>query len=165
MTNCVAAGRSTLVMSVGSGSRNRLAWRWSGSDLAAPGSFGDPTSSTGYALCLYDHSGGVPQLKAEVAIPAGSTWVTRGRGFSYRDRDGASDGVSSVRLSATNSGTTRLAVKARGASLPTPAAVSSEALLAADPEVVVQLISEAGGCWQASYSDLRRNSPEMFAAR
>jgi hypothetical protein len=165
MADCVVADDSMVVIGAGGGSRDRLSWRWTGVDFAAPGSFGNPATSTGYALCLYDQSGGVSQLKSELSVAAGDNWKSGGRGYSYRDREGTSDGVSAVRLSAISSGATRLAVKARGVDLPLPSPISNAAMMTADPAVVVQLVNDAGGCWQAAHTDLRRNTPEIFAAR
>jgi len=163
-TACTLATRSSLALADRGATRDRLMWRWFGDDPTAPGAFGNPTTATGYTLCIYDTIAGAPQLAAQFALPPGSHWSQRNSGFAYRDRDGISDGITSARLSAGASGLARLAIGGRGAlSLPPPA--PSGGMFAQDPEVRAQLVADNGNCWEASYFDARTNRSDMFVGR
>jgi hypothetical protein len=165
LEGCLISERSTLVVGAGGGLRNRVGFRWSGDDLAAPGDFGNPPQATSYTMCLYDDVGGSTRLATSISVPAGSRWVMRGGGFAYRDREGAAGGVRSLSLVAGSSGRVRIALRARGVSLPLPVPVSTSALFGNDPAVTVQIVNAGGICWQARYTEARANRVDMFAAR
>ena len=140
--------------------RNKLAWNWTGGPTTAE-DFGDPTSATSYALCVYDGSG----VRLSLVIPAGGTcgtrpcWKSTASGFRFGDA-AAAGGVHSATLVATAAGTGRIAVRGKGGSLPVPA-------LPLTMPVRVQLRrSGASTCWQADYTGAPlRNDPQQFRAR
>ena len=115
---------------------------------------GDPTTSTSYAVCVYDEIAGTPSLVDRIEIPTPGAWAPAGSGFDYDDKTGAVDGIQLVRVRRTH-GRTRFAVKmdagGLNATLPTP--FSDERLLAQDGNVVVQLEDSAGQCWSQDYDE------------
>jgi hypothetical protein len=161
---CIAASRSSLVLAERGATTDRLMWRWVGDDATAPAAFGDPTTATGYTLCIYDTTAGTPQLAAQFALAPGSSWSPRGSGFAYRDRDGVSDGITSARFIASAAGRARLSITGRG-SLSFPAPVPAGGMFAQDPQVTAQLVAAGGNCWEASYIEARINRADMFVGR
>jgi hypothetical protein len=147
--------------------RDRLTWRWSKGN-ASLSQFGTPLSSTDYALCIYDRSGGVPTLQVASA-PAGGTcgnapcWKALARGFRYKNRDGSDDGVQSILLKAGQSNRAKFLVKGKGAKLDMAAPIGAQ-LLAQDPAVTVQLVNSLGFCWEATFSaPAQRNQTSRFS--
>ena len=49
-------------------SKDQLKWKWTKGAATTQPDFGDPLGTTTYALCVYDHTGGVPTL-ATVLVP------------------------------------------------------------------------------------------------
>jgi len=147
--------------------KDRLQWSWAKGAATTIADFGDPTTSTGYRLCVYDAQAGVPRLVASTGIAAGGTcdgkpcWRATASGFRYKDASAATEGVRQVVLKAGTAGRSAIQVRAQGATLAAPTLPFAQ-----DPNVVVQLRSSAGGCWDASYSaPARRNDAERFKDR
>src|SRR5262249_10350097 len=106
---------------------DRVDWAWTRGAETTLADFGDPTTTTGYRLCVYDHAATTPSLVAEAAVPAGGTcednpcWRRRHAGFRFRSAGTASDGIVQVDLVPGRRGRAAIAVKGRGPSLPAPA--------------------------------------------
>lgn len=130
--------------------------------------FGDPRSSTSYAICLYDSRasavGEPPNLIRSFAVPeadyctdagpAGSTcWKSiANRKYLFRDqrKPAPNDGVRKMVLtSSSKPGKATILVQAKGTELDPPP-------LPLEGNVVIQLISSrtatGGACWEASFS-------------
>ncbi len=56
------AGGARLTVRDGKGGKDRLSWRWGAGQQTLLADLGDPTTSSAYALCLYDGVGGAPRL-------------------------------------------------------------------------------------------------------
>jgi hypothetical protein len=145
--------------------KDRLQWRWLKGTATAKADFGDPTATTGYALCVYD---GNSSLIASAAIPAGGTcnlksprpcWREGGRGFRYVDRDLTPSGIQQLVLKEGPAGRAQIGLKGRGPLLPDPP------LPISDLPVTVQLVNGAGRCWTATYGSSLRNDGQQFGAR
>jgi hypothetical protein len=94
-------------------------WRWISDEPLDAGDFGDPTTSTGYELCVfdalnYDPVTFEPSLLLAASLPAGSDWKQKASGFSYRN---AADKVR-VRLKAGEAGSAKVVVRAKGPANP-----------------------------------------------
>lgn len=137
--------------------RDALTWRWRRGDETLPAALGDPRVSTRWALCAYDASAD-PQPRLRAAVGPGSRWRAAGAGFRYRDPAALSAGIRAARLVPGPAGAARMIVRGRGAALPLPP-------LGLTPPVVVQLRTDAGECWGASYADPARNDAGGFTAR
>lgn len=147
---------------------DQLLWRWTKGN-AALSQFGDPTTTTQYALCLYDSAGGTPALVQVATAPAGtlctgiSCWKPLSRGFRYKNLLAANGEVQSVLLKEGQSDRAKLLVKARGIILNFPPPVSASELFNQDPAVTVQLVNSIGSCWEATFSaPAQRNQPGSF---
>ena len=133
----------------------------------AVGDFGDPVNSSAtYRVCVYDASGSAqPLLEADVQ-PGGTCgtkpcWkTTSGPGFSYRNKAGAPDGITALKLKAGVTGKAKVQATAKGTNLQTPP-------LALTLPVTVQLVIVDGvstGCWQTTFTTATFNDPSRFSA-
>ena len=146
--------------------KDQLLWAWgSGSDTPV-GALGDPHSWPGFALCVYDATGGILQPRLSRKIPSAgycdgkSCWKTHGStGFQYRNDGATPEGVRLLSALAGMDGKAKLRVKGQGVelALPTPLAIV--------PPVVVQLEGLNGECWGATYSSGVVNTGGQFKAK
>lgn len=145
----------------------RLKWLKGTSSFA---DFGDPTATTGYALCLYDGDGPVLDLEVPAAVSCGvqPCWSLTGpigveTGVSYRDRQKPAQyaGVRQIVGRAGTAGRARLQVVALGQNIP-PFTLGTG--LAGT--VTVQVVTDNAACWaqQFTSSDTRRNDTAQFKA-
>jgi hypothetical protein len=136
--------------------RDGLTWRWSKGN-ASLSQFGTPLSTTDYALCIYDRSGGVPSLAQVASVRAGGMcgnapcWKPLARGFRYKNLDGSDNGVQSILLKEGQENRAKFLVKGKGDKLVMAAPIGTD-VLAQDPAVTVQLVNSVGVCWDATYS-------------
>jgi uncharacterized delta-60 repeat protein len=145
--------------------RDRVTWKWKSAATVAPGDFGDPTRTDGYALCVFDRSGGVPSGTLALQVSAAGTcgarpcWKTVGGGFKYNDPTTAADGVRSIRLESGAADRAKANVKGKGAGLAMPA-------LGLDAPVTARLVRiGTGACWEATFSAPIRNDATTFKAK
>jgi hypothetical protein len=164
-TTCVgpafSGGRGSLVLEdePPPNTGDRLSWRWIGGASTAKAAFGAPTTSTDFALCLYDERGAGPELVLERLIPAGGRWRDVAGGYRYNDPGLLGGGIRRVHLHEGGDGGAKIIVEARGANLamaPVP--------LGQQSTVTLQLVRE-GACWEARYSTNVRNTNGLFRAR
>jgi cysteine-rich repeat protein len=133
--------------------------------VASPGSVGNPTVDTDYALCIYDETAHVPVLAARIDVAAGAGWQaidpTR---FQYKDAAGSVNGVQRLRIDGKPKGS-KVLLNAKGLNVPLPGPVASDRYFARDPHVVVQLRNTVGGCWTLSLSSDKQNTATEFKAK
>ncbi|HLK11005.1 MAG TPA: hypothetical protein VKW76_06460 [Candidatus Binatia bacterium] len=160
----VIAGRSTLLLVAPPSPA--LAWRWRHGAPTALGDFGNPTATTGYAVCLYEPLAGGTFLGTGAAVPAGGVcgrgpcWHPTSTGFTYSNKAATPDGVQRLRLKdGSLPGTASITVRGLGARLPVPSLPITNG-----PKVTVQLRNGAGACWEADYSSALRNDAVRFRA-
>lgn len=135
---------------------DRLAWRWRRGQATTPQEFGDPTTDANYALCLYDQRGAA----LEATAPAGAAhWrLLPGGRFRYRDPDAVPSGIAAVLLKPSDTDTARIVVRGKGTAL-------ADAPLPLVLPVTAQLFhSDTGLCWEATFTEARRNHPVRFRA-
>jgi hypothetical protein len=162
----IVAGKASLqVTDKMPDTKDRLQWKWQKGAATTVADFGDPTTTTGYGLCVYDGTGA---LLSEAAIPAGGTcnaksprpcWRASRSGFRYVDRDLTPAGVQQLTLRAGVAGKAQIGLKARGPALATPD-LPVQAL-----PIRVQLVSTTGQCWEASYSTTLRNQEDRLKTK
>lgn len=134
--------------------RDGLTWRWiRGTTQKA--TFGTPTATTPYALCIYDATDG---NLMSLAMPPGFRWRETNTGFVYTDGSLSSDGVRRVVLKG-GTGNAKIVVRGRGPGLDTTD------LGALDLPLTVQM-TNGSTCWGASYqSNVLVNAPDHFKAK
>src|SRR5262249_31966953 len=95
------SGKSSLLVEY---AKAVLSGKWRGSMPTAKTDFGSPTTTTDYALCVYDQRGGGPTLRLAATAPAGGVcagrpcWSEASSGFRYVDRYLTPDGLATIRL-------------------------------------------------------------------
>ena len=181
---CVAAPRSPCKASarpeksvlafknVADAEKDKLAWTWKRGAPTMLGELGDPPGGDGYVLCLYDETGVVPALLFRATVPGGGTcdggpcWTPKSdRGFGYKNKAGAPDGVVSTRL---RSGDPASAVVKGSGPLLSSHAYGLPSVPLSTP-FRVQLQGDAGFCAETRYdaSGVLKNDPAhgTFKAR
>lgn len=145
--------------------KDRLQWKWLKGSATSLADFGDPGTTTGYALCVYD---GTASLVAAADVPAGGVcnaksprpcWRANGRGWRYVDRDGTPAGVTQLVLRSGVDGKAQILLKGQGALLSDPT------LPIAHLPLRVQLVTAAGRCFEATFSTTQRNDAQQVRAR
>ena len=143
--------------------------KWRKGDGFDQSSLGRPDVDTAYALCIYDHLTAVPELAGSFTIGPDSSWLNKDpKGYVYNDKDAIQDGVAKVRLKTGVDGKTQAQLHAKGFNVPMPVPVSpSGPYFHAEPNVTVQLLSEAGACWTSEFTRAaaRKNDGEQFKAK
>lgn len=157
-----APGKSSLQVTANNG---RAKWKWASGTATMATELGDPTTTTSYTLCLYDHAAGVSELEREASVAGGAVsfgrpgWKATSRGFSYKDKYGLHDGILSIQLVA-NPTPGKSKVSFSGTVTPSVTLPFAKA-----PNVVVQLRNSVGGCWGASFGSAARNDAAKFSAK
>ena len=162
-----ATGASRLLLRDASGAKDQFVWKWKLGGATAAADFGDPTSTTNYALCLYDKVpvGIRPVLEkhARAVTDCGGTscWTLTAGGYRYRDSHSEQGAIRDLRMQSGDAGHSSLNVRAVGANLSLP-----NLPLAKNPSVKVQLLNiENGKCWEATFSAAINNDSSRFKAR
>jgi cysteine-rich repeat protein len=157
-----ASEKSTIVLrdSLHPGS-DKVLWKWRSRGQLAKAEIGEPGTSTGLTLCVFDQLG----LRLSASAPAGGTcagracWRELPLGYRYSDTDATPDGLLKLQARAGAAGQGKLAVKGRGPLLAMPP------LGLATPVTVRLQRADGGGCWESSYSVPIANDPAQFKAR
>lgn len=138
---------------------NVLKWSWTDGAATSTADLADPRTGIGYALCLYDASGGSQPL-LNLGAPSGDAWRAGGAtGFRYGTKPGFPDGIASLRVRSGPDGTPKIAVAGEGATFHLPA-------LPLVAPLTVQLVNgDTGVCWDATFSTLATNDGVAVKAR
>jgi uncharacterized delta-60 repeat protein len=164
-TATTVPGSASVQLTMSGTHKAQFKWTKGGATLASE--LGDPTTATKYALCVYDHAAGVPQLAQNSAVAGGAVcrgrpcWRATSHGFAYKDNSAAHGGVYSMQLSASSTpGKSKVVFTGKGVALPWMTLP-----LQRDPNVVVQLRNSVGGCWGATFGSAKRNDAAKFNAK
>ena len=170
----VTAGHSTLMVRDSLLLPDRVVWVWRSGSATSAEDLGDPLSTSDYAFCVYDETGGVPELVLEkearggtICIPPSTPcWeALPGDQFRYRDVGRlAAQEVGALRkllLRAGEDGRARIVLVANGLAVaPAPLPLSS------DPRVRAQLHNlETGVCWEGIFSVPIKNDGTIYRAK
>jgi hypothetical protein len=130
-----------------------VSWKWTKGQATLKADFGDPTDSTEYVLCAYDHASGIPSQVLAANVPAGGTcsgrpcWKATTRGFKYLDKAASQGGIVSLTLKEGLEGASAIWIEGKGGNLG-----MHPLSLAQGISVVVQLKNDDGFCWEAAFS-------------
>lgn len=168
-TGCLVAPKTKLqIRDSTDDTKDKLSWQWGSGDAFLQSVLGTPSTDTGYALCVYDTTASVPSLVAAIPInPSASLWTSKApKGLLYKDRAGASGGVTLAQLKTGSDGRTKVKLSAKGASLPLSGPVGST-YFSQSPSVVVQLVNDVGTCWTSTFAsgDTTTNVADAFKAQ
>jgi hypothetical protein len=162
-----APGKASLLVKANPDPAKRaLSFSWTKGAATSLGDFGDPTSTTSYALCLYDERAGTgtASLRLEASAPGGGScagkacWKSTSTGFAYADKDLSPGGVKTLKLVAGASGRAKVALTGRGALLaPQPPPYS--------PKLTAQVRGSNGSCFGAVFSQLVKNDGTLVKGK
>lgn len=161
MPTCSSAGKSSLIIKdKPEDTKDSLIWKWLKGDATTQTDFADPTTMTPYHLCLY---AGTAASIADIELPAGSpSWKATGtKGFKYKDKTTAVDGIKKVVLKGGDAGKAKVIVQGKGAMIPD---LSPPFAL----PVVARIINgDSGACWASSFasSHVVKNESGLFKAK
>jgi len=147
--------------------KDQLKWKLAKGASFGQGALGDPSSTTTYTVCVYDTSATVPSLATSMTVAPGANWQSKSpKGWQFKDKLGASDGVQKIKLKTGNLGKTKVQVIAKGGNLPTPTPFSSTAFFAQDPTVTIQMFnSDTSTCWSSEFPTALKNTVSQFKAK
>ncbi len=103
--------------------KDRLSWKWSAGAATSKSEYGDPLTTDGYDLCIYDDGA----LVASQTAPAGglcsnkACWVSKTKSFDYKDKQFTPSGLEKMSLKEGVAGKAQIQVKGRGDNLGLPA--------------------------------------------
>jgi hypothetical protein len=172
-SGCRNAPSANLRLKVAPGG-DTLDWRWlSGS--APLGEFGNPTSTTLYALCIYDSVQRVPRLVFTAQVEPGGfcgrspCWSTVGSppiGYRFLDSDGLQGGMEKLLLRDRSAARDSIIAQGGGVHLKLPLPVGVDQFFAQQDDVVVQLVNDVAGCWESTFrpGDVSANSSALYDA-
>ncbi|MFN2375829.1 MAG: hypothetical protein ABR538_04780 [Candidatus Binatia bacterium] len=148
------------------GYKSQLKWKLKKGGALDQASLGDPTTTAGFAICVYDESGGVPGLSTMLAMDPTPVWKSADpKGFSFKDSLGFWDGITGIKLKTGEAGKSSVSVTAKGYRVPLAAPANAEKYFAQDGKVTIQLHdTETARCWSSEFSSSSKNSPERFKA-
>ncbi len=136
---------------------DKFQWKWAAGNSTFA-DFGDPLGTTTYTLCVYDEKAGTPHVATMMTIPPGGTcggvgcWGAVGTTYFYKDTTRSTFGISLIKMKAPAPGKTSIQIKAQGPNVPEIASPFTPLLFTQDPEVIVQLVSDTGACWEGRYT-------------
>ncbi len=166
---CLVAPKQSLQVKLGSdSSKHQLKWKWSGGEAFGQGDLGTPDVATEYRLCVYDTALDVPSFVAGFDVSPGPLWVGKDpKGYGYKDKEGASDGVTKVSLKTGDASKTKAQLAAKGGGMPTITPASSLTVFDQDPKVVVQLLNSEGMCLTSQFDagSATKNDGYQFKAK
>jgi hypothetical protein len=166
--NCLVAGMTRVRLSnPRNPERRHLQVQLTATAASPRGLFGDPTTDTDYAVCLYDHVGQAPVLAFVAEIPASSDWLKplRAPGWRYDDFLAEDHGFVYGRLRPSNqSGRAKIVLRAVGENLPEALPFSRQLMFALQDRVVAQVVNSEGSCWQGTVLGSEINRKRAFKA-
>ncbi len=162
--NCRTAGSSgLLIASPNDFSKHALKWTWSKGASTSIAEFGLPTTTTSYALCIYDGTSLVLDVEAPDGQLCGtqSCWSAVSTGYKFKNKAGFLNGLTGIALKASADSKSKITFKGKGATLPLPT------LGLSGGPVTVQLVNNSSAvCFEGDYSgsDISVNDPSKFKA-
>jgi hypothetical protein len=146
--------------------KDRMVFRYGKGLATTKADFGDPTTSTSYAFCLYKES--VPTPLRNISIPAGGTcanqpnnrpcWKETRAGFKYKELFGSNDGVQTLLLKEGTDGRAKIVIRGRGLNVAPPD------LSLLDARLTAQVVSSSGVCWGAEFPQPpRRQTSDVYS--
>lgn len=129
---------------------------------------GDPGVTASYALCIYDQTVDVPGPAGNLSVGPSLNWLSKdSKGFNYKDKFHAFDGVHKIQLKTGELGRTKAQVKAKGSTSNWPTPVNAEEMFDQDSRLTVQFLnSDTPTCWESEFTveHTKKNDGERFKA-
>jgi hypothetical protein len=167
-TGCLTGAASSVqIKNDATTSKNQIKWKLKAAEAFDQAALGNPAMTRAYALCVYDHASGTPELVSTVRIDANASWESKDpKGYAYKDKEGLEDGVTKATLRTGLAGRSSVAVSAKGALIPMPAPLDSTHYFEQNTKVVVQLVNgETSLCWTSEFTSAIKNDGSKFSAK
>jgi hypothetical protein len=155
---CRAAAK--LIIKDTASDKDLLKWKWVTGEATTLAELGDPLTTDGWSLCVYDAGTRV----SSTSLPAGGTcgtkpcWKATKTGFTYKDKLLTPDGALVGKLKAGVAGKASIGVTAKGPNLETP----NPTAFTGPVQVQLQR-ADAGICFEAVYSaPFKKNAGGQF---
>jgi hypothetical protein len=169
LMDCRVAGKAQLkIKNASLDEKDQFQFKWSKGEESLYPAFGTPSSTTSYALCIYDSIGGDDDLATEFVVPPSVAWTTKSpKTWSYKQKPATVDGVEQIKLKVGDDGKASVLLKAKGLDIPLPIPVSLTEFFDQDPRVIAQLVNSDGECWtvEVTAAQADANEPESFKAK
>lgn len=166
LAGCRTAGKSQLLLRDKTpDGKDGLLWKWLNGQATGIVDFGDPSTITDTALCVYTGGGAALLLDAVVPADAQSWRLLSGKGYSYLSPTGLADGIQRILLKGNASAArSKIFWKGKGEQLEdlTPGRLP---LASADFPVTVQMLNTATAvCFESTFAeaDARRNRSDQL---
>lgn len=165
VTGCRTAGKSLLLLRDKTpDDKDALLWKWLNGQTTSIVDFGQPSTTTDYALCIYRAS--APALLDSAVVPSDAqTWrLLSGTGYSYLSSTGVQDGIQRILLKGKPNNRSKAFWKGKGAALP-DLAPGSLPLASGDFPVTVQVFNTATNvCFESTFAeaDAQRNRADQL---
>lgn len=165
-TTCAQGAKASLMVKTPADpAKAKIKFKWTKGEAVDQDDFGDPDTTTNYALCVYDSELAVVSPAPTIDVRPNAAWLSKSpNGWQYKDKVGAYAGVEKVTLKPGASEKSKLSVGGGGMGLPLPAAVGVDRFFAQDPNVTVQLVNENEKCWTATFTVSKKNDADLFKA-
>jgi hypothetical protein len=123
LSGCRQAGSSSFTMGDNAdNAKDKLSWTWAKGEATTISELSDPTSAaTDYRLCVYANGAEIAEAEVAGGITCGEDpcWTLKpDKNYTYKDKLGAEDGVTGLKLSAGIKGKASIKLKGKGANLP-----------------------------------------------
>lgn len=163
-------GRSRLIVDDWQNdAKDRVEWVWRSGEATVFEDYGDPTTTTSYAFCLYD---GSEALIFSAPLGAGANWRAQRGIYNFRDPQFSNAGIAKVLLRARGElGSVRFVAKGRRNGLGNEAGgmnfpdLPSFPIATQPAPVRMQMVNSLGHCWEGSYAGAVRSNEAVTARR
>lgn len=155
---CGTATRASLSMkSSTTPGKSKVRFKWTKGTLD-DADLGPVITGADYALCVYDDNGPV----VSAVLPANGAWESNYPKLSYKDKTGATAGVTAITLKRSDAPLKANVSAALGGS-----GLSLSLSPGLTPPVVAQVRNSEGGCWGASYdsTEIKKNDGTSLTAK
>jgi len=164
LVGCRTAGKSILLLKdTAPDNKDKLLWKWINGAATGIADFGQPQTTTDYALCFY--AAGAPLGDAVVESHAQRWRLLSGKGYGYLDSSLSQDGIQKVLLKGNASAPrSKILWKGKGTGLP-DLAPGTLPLASGDFPITVQAINSATSvCFESVFSeaDAKRNRADQL---
>jgi hypothetical protein len=165
---CIAAGKGSLLVNEKAAGKEKLKVALKNLQPAvAPSQFGDPVAgSTAYKVCVYD---GANQLSGEYTVAqAGAMcggepcWSAVGKGYKYRDKSTAADGIKKINLFGGDPGKGKVLVGGKNDASTMPTGIA--AALQNATSATVQILASDASCFGVSLTEVKKADGALFKA-
>jgi hypothetical protein len=96
--------------------KDKLQWKWASGAATMKNEFGNPVTTDGYDLCIYDNNA---LVESHMALPGGlcankACWASKTKSFEYKDKELTPHGIEKISLKEGLAGKASIQVKGKG---------------------------------------------------